>query len=200
MDIIKITFCVAQWNRQRALVLLRQKISAQTMRRAKLLVAIDWVMNRTSQVHRRMKTGQEPTQPTGSSICSSDIQSGDFGVAVELKKSRSLTDSEKYNFLTKHFVPSANYVFPSKEYGGRARSFQLSRIQKHNGLVYSEKDYGAYCKYCVLFAERHDSRINEFDVLVTVPLTNWKKATGKTGKLYISFLQESVPCTGCRIR
>ena len=60
MDIIKITFCVepyvAQWNRQRALVLLRQKISEQIMRRAKLLVAIHWVMNRTSQVHRRMKT------------------------------------------------------------------------------------------------------------------------------------------------
>ena len=114
-------------------------------------------------------SGQEPNQQTGSSICSSDIQSGDFGVAVELKKSRSLTDSEKYNFLTKHFVPSANYVFPSKEYGGRDRSFQLSWIEKHNGLVYSEKDCEAYCKYCVLFAEHHDSRIKEFGFSLQYP-------------------------------
>ena len=58
-----------------------------------------------------------------------------------------------------------------------------------NGLVYLEKDRGAYCKYCVLLAENHDSRTNEFGVLVTrtVPLTNWKKATGQTGKLHPHF-------------
>lgn len=99
---------------------------------------------------------RQPIPPTVSSVNSSEIQSGDFGVAVELKKSRSLTDSEKYNLLTKHFVPTANYVFPSKKYGGRARSFQLSWIEKHSGLVYSEKDSWAYCKYCVLFAENHE--------------------------------------------
>ena len=106
---------------------------------------------------------------------------------MELKKSRALTDSEKYYLLTKHFVPSSNYVFPTTLYGNKPRSFQRSSIEQHNGLVYSETHRGAYCKYCVLFGENHDSRINEFGVLVTTPLTNWKKATSNSGKLHSHF-------------
>ena len=34
---------------------------------------------------------KEPAQPTGSSTTSRDIKSGDFGMAVELKKTQSLT-------------------------------------------------------------------------------------------------------------
>ena len=47
--------------------------------------------------------------------------------------------------------------------------------------MYSEKDRGAYCKYCVLFQHALicDSRIITFGALVVVPLNNWKKATQK---------------------
>ena len=109
----------------------------------------------------------------------SNLQSGDFGVAVQLKKSRGLTDPEKYFLLTKHFVPSCTYVFPSKTYSNRQRSFQRSWLQKYNGLVYSEQDCGCYCKFCVLFAGNWDARITSYGALVNWPLTNWKKATMK---------------------
>ena len=102
----------------------------------------------------------------------SEVQSGDFGMAVQLKKSRSLTDSEKYFLLTKHFVPDCAYVFPSKTHSNRQRSW----LEKYYGLVYSEHHRGAYCKFCVLFAGNRDARITSYGVLVNSPLTNWKKA------------------------
>jgi len=99
----------------------------------------------------------------------SNLQSGDFGVAVQLKKSWGLTEPEKYFLLTKHFVPSCTYV-PSKTYSNRQWSFQRSWLQKYNGLVYSEQDCGCYCKFCVLFADYRDARITTYGALVT----NWK--------------------------
>ena len=51
--------------------------------------------------------------------------------------------------------------------------------QKVQGLVYSVKDDGAFCKYCVLFAANHDTRITDFGVLVNQPLTHWQKAPSK---------------------
>lgn len=41
------------------------------------------------------------------------------------------------------------------------------------------KDDGAFCKYCVLFAANHDSRITNFGALVNQPLINWQKAKVK---------------------
>jgi hypothetical protein len=43
---------------------------------------------------------------------------------------------------------------------------------------YSESEDGGYCKFCVLFA-RCEASVKELGVLVTRPLTNFKKATDK---------------------
>ena len=46
----------------------------------------------------------------------SKVHSGDFGVAIQVKKTHALTDTRKYFLSTKHFVPSNAYVFPSKTF------------------------------------------------------------------------------------
>ena len=105
--------------------------------------------------------------------------SGDIKRVVQLKQSRALSNSEKYYLLTNHFVPPHNYTFPSHEYGKQKRHFQLSWLSKFNGLVYSELDDGAYCKYCVLFGQPSPSVPALVGTFITRPLTHLGKASEK---------------------
>ena len=107
------------------------------------------------------------------------LSSGDIKLAVQLKKSRPLTDQEKYHMLTKHFVPKPSYKFPSIPFGKQNRSFQHSWLTHYNGLVYSELDEGAYCKYCVLFGQAGQTVSDFGGTLITLSLTNLKKASEK---------------------
>ena len=106
------------------------------------------------------------------------VLSGDLGSVVELKRERSLTKHEQYHVLTKHFVPSATYRFPSVQFGKQNRSFQHSWLSLYNGLVYSVKENGGYCKFCVLFSQAPYS-VQNLSTLVTCPFTNFKKASQK---------------------
>ena len=105
--------------------------------------------------------------------------SGDIGRVVKLQQERPLTVNEKYHALTKHFVPGPSYVFPSVVCGKQQRSFQRTWFDKYGGLVYSESECGGYCKYCVLFGTAPYSVPNFKVTLLTLPLTNLKKATQK---------------------
>ena len=97
-------------------------------------------------------------EPCGNSSGSSEsllhpvVSLGDFGKVIQLKVERKLTDHEKLILLAKHFIPPCNYKFPARWVGGRNQHFQQSRLEQHNGLVYSKSEDGGYCKYCVLFA------------------------------------------------
>ena len=105
--------------------------------------------------------------------------SGDMGRVVKLQQERQLTAHEKYLALTKHCVPGPSYVFPSVACGKQQRSFQRTWLTKYSGLVYSNNEGGGYCKYCVLFGQAPCSVPNFKATLVTLPLTNLKKATEK---------------------
>ena len=107
------------------------------------------------------------------------VLSGDFKRVVLLKQSRALSNNEKYYLLTNHFVPPQNYKFPSHEYGKQKRHFQLSWLSKFNGLVYSELDDGAYCKYCVLFGKPSPSVPALVGTFITRPFTHLGKASEK---------------------
>lgn len=107
------------------------------------------------------------------------VLSGDLGRVVELKRERPLTKHEQYHVLTKHFVPPASYRFPSVQFGKQKRSFQHSWLNLYNGLVYSEKEKGGYCKFCVLFSQDPYSVHSLNSTLVTCPFTNFKKASDK---------------------
>ena len=115
--------------------------------------------------------------------------SGDMGRVVKLQQEKQLTAHEKYHALTKHFIPGPSYVFPSVSCGKQQRSFQWTWLSKYSGLVYSENEGGGYCKYCVLFGQAPYSVPNFKATLVTLPLTNLKKATEK--------LREHFYGTGC---
>ena len=78
---------------------------------------------------------------------------------MELKRERPLTKREKYHVLTKHFVPPVSYRFPSVQFGKQKRSFQHSWPNLYNDLVYSERDNGGYCKFCVLFSQEELSQV-----------------------------------------
>ena len=107
------------------------------------------------------------------------VLSGDLGRVVELKRECPLTKHEKYHVLTKHFIPSASYRFPAVQFGKQKRSFQHSWLNLYNGLVYSEKENGGYCKFCVLFSKDPYSVHGLNSALVTCAFTNFKKASDK---------------------
>ena len=81
--------------------------------------------------------------------------------------------------MTKHFVPPASYRFPSVQFGKQKRSFQHSWLNLYNGLVYSERDNGGYCKFFVLFGQDPYSVHALNSTLVTRAFTNFKKASDK---------------------
>lgn len=107
------------------------------------------------------------------------VTSGDMGRVMDLKKERQLTDREKYHMLTKHFTPDSTYQFPAFACGKQNRSFQHTWLTNYSGLVYSERDAGGYCKYCVLFGQAPYSVLTFTGTLITLPLTNLKKASEK---------------------
>ena len=91
-----------------------------------------------------------------------------------------LTNSQKIEALENHFIPYKHYKFPvCNEYGNK-RSFNSSWLDLYKWLVYSPKDNGAYCKYCVLFGNTLKEKSGlKADKLVTSPLTFWTTASEK---------------------
>ena len=74
----------------------------------------------SGQVHCSIDNDVINELPTTSE---NDTSRLDFSQAVQLKRSRNLTDAEKYDFLNNHFVPALSFHFPPKQYGSRKRSF-----------------------------------------------------------------------------
>ena len=97
-----------------------------------------------------------------------------FTDVAQVIGSHHLSASTRHSLLNHHFRPDANYNFP-KGSTGTGRSFQLQWLQSFPWLVYSKQTDGGFCLPCVLFAPSvyHGSNPG---VLVTRPLTNFKKA------------------------
>ncbi|CAG2252153.1 unnamed protein product [Mytilus edulis] len=100
----------------------------------------------------------------------------------------SITDEQKHVFLKDHFFPDENYTDFIKQHitkGKQKRqytlSFQRSWLTQYPWLVYSPKQQGGLCKFCVLFQPKNERIKNA--VLVNRPFTNLSKATGKDGVL-----------------
>jgi len=89
----------------------------------------------------------------------------------------SLTDSEKYQYLTRHFRPTKEYQYPSTYMNKCNRSFQESWLTKYPWLVYSPNLDGGFCLPCFLFInDRSGKRI-----LVNSPFTRWTKVSTVLG-------------------
>lgn len=100
------------------------------------------------------------------------IHVNDIGHYVKKK----CTDEEKYRLLKYPWVPSANFKFPRS--GERNLKFQYQWLNSYKWLLYSSKDDGAYCRYCVFFCNEAVGKGSNVKAktLVTNPYRNWKNA------------------------
>lgn len=99
----------------------------------------------------------------------------DISNLLLLPKSQ-IDDNLKYAVLSKDYSEGlSDYKFPVKQEGTIMRSFQFSWLVKNNWLVYSKSNYGAFCKYCMLFG-KSTSHNADVGILVNRPFTKWKKA------------------------
>lgn len=120
-------------------------------------------------------TDDPPPSDTSNSDPKSNIfNPNDIGLYVDIR----LQDEEKVKLVDSFWKPSFTYKFPVLEkFQKRNLKFQFSWFTAHPWLVYSEKEEGAFCKYCVLFA-KHGAGVNsqELGSLVKKKFTNWVKA------------------------
>ena len=84
------------------------------------------------------------------------------------------TDIDKLHLLTKHWRPTKDFIFPQTEFGKKKRRFSAEWAENYPWLVYSPSKDGAFCKFCMIFADS-DTR-KRGSSLVTTPFRNWKKA------------------------
>ena len=92
---------------------------------------------------------------------------------VQVIGSHSLTTNTKHALMTNHFRPDVNYIFPK---GSTGRSFQFQWLLSFPWLVCSKQADGCFCLPCVLFGSGQGYHGLNPGVLVSRPLTNFKKA------------------------
>lgn len=131
-------------------------------------------------------------QPTPSQLCqetdpqpgtSSSIQSTQLNLSHSYNQydigtfsAHNCTDEDKYNYITKTWVPTENYKFPS---GKRNLKFRHQWLTDYLWLAYSEARTGAFCKLCVIFSSEFESGKGahvQLGSLVKTPFKNWINA------------------------
>lgn len=65
---------------------------------------------------------------------------------------RALKQSEIVACLKHVWIPPPDFPFPENIEGKQKRKFQHKYLTQYSWLTYSDKNKGAYCKLCVLFA------------------------------------------------
>ena len=85
------------------------------------------------------------------------------------------SSGEKYEYLTSHFVPPANYTFPSVYMNGCNREFKSSWLKKYNWLVYSPSLDGVLCLHCALFCDNRKQK----GALMNRPFNKWTKISSE---------------------
>ncbi len=117
------------------------------------MVSDDDMMSSTSTNHSEVDINSESHSSDGEEsnlvVPISDlrpvISSGDLGCIMQLKSERKLSDSEIYFLLNNHFIPAKGYKFPTRNFNGQKRQFQMSWLNKYNGLTYSPSQDGGFC-------------------------------------------------------
>ena len=120
------------------------------------------------------KTESDDPPPAAKRVALDEASQPLFTDVAQVIGSHHLSASTRHSLLNHHFRPDANYNFP-KDSTGTGRSFQLQWLQSFPWLVYSKQTDGGFCLPCVLFAPSGYHGSNP-GVLVTRPLTNFKKA------------------------
>ena len=113
-----------------------------------------------------------------------DFRHGDgIDITVDLGKlltgeidRNALSDTDRYNFLTKHYKPTKSSCLPFQTIiiSGveKKRYFHIEWLNEFEWLVFSPACRGGLCKYCVLYGEISKGVLGQ---LVKEPFTNFKK-------------------------
>ena len=89
-----------------------------------------------------------------------------MGTYADMIAKHSIPYSKKYELLTSHFSPGADYNFPQ---GANKRKFQYKWLCEFKPwLVYSVKENGGFCLPCCLFATSYYG--TDAGILVRRPL------------------------------
>ena len=83
-----------------------------------------------------------------------------MGVST-LTKLKNLSNSEKLKLIRRAFVPSESYVFQVT-----AQHFKYSWLEQYPWICYSPIEDGAYCLYCVLFANK--SSLSDYSWCISI--------------------------------
>ncbi|KAL5237556.1 hypothetical protein ACI65C_004966 [Semiaphis heraclei] len=90
-------------------------------------------------------------------------------------KNRSLHDSEIIACLKLTWEPPVSFAFPVQLEGNRTRKFQHKYLQLFPWLAYSKDKQGAFCKWCVIFANSGGGVGNQpLGKLVKIPMVKYK--------------------------
>ncbi|XP_050063160.1 zinc finger MYM-type protein 1-like [Aphis gossypii] len=90
-------------------------------------------------------------------------------------KNRSLHESEIIACLKFTWEPPVSFAFPVQLEGNRTRKFQHKYLQLFPWLAYSKDKQGAFCKWCVIFANSGGGVGNQpLGKLVKIPMVKYK--------------------------
>ena len=134
----------------------------------------DCASNPVQQLSSEDETESDDPPPAAKRVALDEASQPLFTDVSQVIGSHHLSASTRHSLLNHHFRPDANYNFP-KGSTGTGRSFQLQWLQSFLWLVYSKQTDGGFCLPCILFAPSGYHGSNP-GVLVTRPLTNFKKA------------------------
>ncbi|XP_033213994.1 zinc finger MYM-type protein 1-like [Belonocnema kinseyi] len=83
-----------------------------------------------------------------------------------------------HDLLVNVWTPDADFVFPATEINKKILRFQFSWLQKYPWLIYSAVEDGAYCRVCILFAQKivGKGKHERFNSLVQPCVKDWKRA------------------------
>lgn len=91
--------------------------------------------------------------------------------------------------LTNLWAPPSNYIFPLTEKNEkRGLRFQFKWFMEFQWLAYSERNHGAFCKYCVLFAKVGGKNGQPLGHFVKTAFDTWKKAKQVIYYFYLSIV------------
>ena len=108
----------------------------------------------------------------------------DFDIGNFVRGS-TIDDQTRYDYLTRYWVPSKDYVFPKQARTTKGKtyhlSFQRAWLDKFKWLVYSPEKDGAFCKSCVMFAP-NESGGTKLQKFISKPMRNLKNALPEFSK------------------
>ncbi|XP_039247869.2 zinc finger MYM-type protein 1-like [Styela clava] len=117
---------------------------------------------------------------TSTNECEPKLKKMKFHLDIgDYMRGSNVDDQMKYDYLTNHWVPSKDFVFPKhvRTVSGKTfhLSFQRAWLEKFKWLAYSPDKDGAFCKSCLIFAPDVGGG-SKLLKLVNEPMQNLKSA------------------------